>query len=214
MHAYDSAGLITDPTGSVDSFAEHWGMFVGLCQCHDSECLCFRQRQYTAGVCLGGGDFGTCPTPLATRAPYYPVDALDGETTFGLLRPQKDAVLNAPWTAKGVLYLFSVRGGRKIFVWGRGQGPRGPKVPPHPKSKTRRMWPIIFQKGPNEQTEKKTERFFFKQSQRALARPERAHPRDHPRPDRAHPRPDRAHPRSEKVHLRFKKDHPRPEGLD
>ena len=38
----------------------------------------------------GGGGIGTCSSPLAPKAPSHLVAALDGETTFELLRPQLD----------------------------------------------------------------------------------------------------------------------------
>ena len=60
------------------------------------------------GVFGGRGLLGHVSPPLAPKAPSHPVAALDGETTFWLLRPQKDAVLKAAWTAEGVPCLFSV----------------------------------------------------------------------------------------------------------
>ena len=96
-----------------------------------------------------------------------------------------------------------------LFGWGQALG--GPRYP-HPKSKTRRIGPLFFLKGPNYQKRKNKKKKKLFVSLRGpvpglkgpIPRPEGAHPRL----ERAHLGPERVHPRFENAHFRVGKDHP------
>ena len=94
-------------------------------------------------------DVGECMAMLQTQQQMLISMVQEQQRLQGELERENQELRQQHQPASG-----QTRGGRRIFVWGGGQAPRGPKVTPLQNRKIGGFGPLFFQKGPNYQKKK------------------------------------------------------------